>query len=49
VPKKILVAAADGVQGARDLMGKGVSAGSLALDWPELMRFKRADRGDQML
>jgi len=39
VPKKVLVAAADAGQGARDLTGKSVSAGSLALDWPELMRF----------
>ena len=46
VPKKILVAAADAVQGARDLTGKGVSAGSLALDWPELMRFKRSLIGE---
>ena len=46
VPKKILVAAADAVQGARDLTGKGVSAGSLTLDWPELMRFKRSLIGE---
>ncbi len=46
VPKEILVAAADAVQGARDLTGKGVSAGSLALDWPELMRFKRSLIGE---
>jgi glutathione reductase (NADPH) len=46
VPKKILVSAADAVQGARDLTGKGVSAGSLALDWPELMRFKRSLIGE---
>ena len=42
VPKKILVSAADAVQGARDLTGKGVPAGPLAIDWPELMRFKRS-------
>src|SRR5262244_3327287 len=42
VPKKILVSAADAVQAARDLTGKGVPAGSLAIDWPELMRFKRS-------
>ena len=42
VPKKILVSAADAVQGARDLTGKGVPAGSLTIDWPELMRFKRS-------
>src|SRR5262245_23328521 len=42
VPKKILVGAADAVQAARDLTGNGVPAGSLSLDWPELMRFKRS-------
>jgi len=42
MPKKILVSAADAVQAARDLTGKGVPAGSLTIDWPELMRFKRS-------
>jgi glutathione reductase (NADPH) len=42
VPKKILVGAAEAVAGARDLAGKGVPASRLALDWPELMRFKRS-------
>jgi glutathione reductase (NADPH) len=42
VPKKILVGAAEAVGGARDLAGKGVPAAGLALDWPELMRFKRS-------
>jgi len=42
VPKKILVGAADAVQAARDLAGKGVPAGEMAIDWPELMRFKHA-------
>jgi len=42
VPKKILVSAADAVQGARDLTGKGVPAESLTIDWPRLMRFKRS-------
>src|SRR5262245_13522429 len=42
VPKKILVSAADAVQAARDLTGKGVPAGALAVDWPELMRFKHS-------
>src|SRR5262245_27876640 len=42
VPKKILVGAADAVQAARDLTGKGVPAASLSLDWPELMRFKHS-------
>jgi glutathione reductase (NADPH) len=42
VPKKILVGAAEAVQSARDLTGKGVPAASLTLDWPELMRFKHS-------
>jgi len=42
VPKKILVGAAEAVQGARDLTGKGVPGGALAIDWPELVRFKRS-------
>ena len=42
VPKKILVGAAEAVNGARDLQGKGVRAGAPAIDWPELMAFKRS-------
>jgi glutathione reductase (NADPH) len=42
VPKKILVGAAEAVQSARDLTGKGVPAAALAIDWPELVRFKRS-------
>jgi glutathione reductase (NADPH) len=42
VPKKILVGAAEAVNGARDMQGKGVRAGSLALEWPELSTFKRS-------
>ena len=42
VPKKILVSAAEAVHAARDMAGKGVPAESLTIDWPELMRFKRA-------
>src|SRR5207249_6870071 len=40
-PKKVLVGAAAAADGARLLSGKGVEAGSLHLDWPGLMRFKR--------
>ena len=40
-PKKVLVGAAAAADGARLLSGKGVDAGSLHLDWPALMRFKR--------
>jgi glutathione reductase (NADPH) len=42
VPKKILVGAAEAVAGARDLAGRGVPATGLALDWPEVIRFKRS-------
>jgi glutathione reductase (NADPH) len=42
VPKKILVGAAEAVHGAREMTGKGVPARALAIDWPELMRFKRS-------
>jgi len=42
VPKKILVSAAEVIHAARDMTGKGVPAGALAIDWPELIRFKRS-------
>jgi glutathione reductase (NADPH) len=42
VPKKVLVSAAEVVHAARDLAATGVPAGSLTLDWPALMRFKRS-------
>ena len=42
VPKKILVGAAETVHRARALTGKGVPAADLALDWSDLIRFKRA-------
>jgi glutathione reductase (NADPH) len=42
-PKKILVAAAEAVHTARDMAGKGVDPGTLAVEWPALMRVKRAE------
>jgi glutathione reductase (NADPH) len=42
MPKKVLVSAAEAVHAARDMAGKGVPAGALTIDWPELMRFKRS-------
>jgi len=42
VPKKILVGAAEAVNGARDLSEHGVPAPNLAIDWPELVAFKRS-------
>jgi glutathione reductase (NADPH) len=40
-PKKVLVGAAAAVDAARALSGKGVRPDGLAINWPELMRFKR--------
>src|SRR5436853_7389730 len=40
-PKKVLVGAAGAADAARALSGKGVRTGGLAIDWPELMQFKR--------
>ncbi len=40
-PKKVLVDAAHAVSRVRDLAGKG-PGGSVRIDWPELMRFKRS-------
>src|SRR5881409_2552832 len=40
-PKKVLVAAAEAVHAVQNMAGRGVRARELAIDWPELMRFKR--------
>ena len=40
-PKKVLVGAAAAVDAARLLSGKGVRPDSFAIDWTELIRFKR--------
>jgi len=42
IPKKILVGAAEAVHHARDMATIGVPAGTLTLDWPALIRFKRS-------
>lgn len=42
MPKKILIGAAEAVHAARDLADRGVPAGSLTVDWPALMGFKRS-------
>lgn len=42
VPKKILVGAAEAVNGARNMATIGVPADGLTIDWPALMRFKRS-------
>lgn len=41
-PKKVLVGAAEAVDWARRMKGKGIQAARLKIDWPELMRFKRS-------
>lgn len=40
-PKKVLVGAAEVTDWARRMQGKGIDAGQLKIDWPELMHFKR--------
>src|SRR5712692_11559405 len=40
-PKKVLVGAGAAVDAARLLSGKGVRPDRLAIDWAELIRFKR--------
>ncbi len=40
-PKKVLVGAAEVVDWARRMKGKGVQADGLRIDWSELIRFKR--------
>ena len=42
VPKKVLVGAAETVETARALTGKGISGAGVAVDWPDLMRFERS-------
>ncbi|HEV8584557.1 MAG TPA: NAD(P)/FAD-dependent oxidoreductase [Methylomirabilota bacterium] len=42
-PKKMLVAGAEAVHAARDMVGRGVKAPGAELDWPALMRFKRSE------
>ena len=41
-PKKVLVGAAEVVDWARRMQGKGIQAEKLQIDWAELMRFKRS-------
>ncbi|MBI2186416.1 MAG: NAD(P)/FAD-dependent oxidoreductase [Acidobacteria bacterium] len=52
-PKKVLVGAAEAVHAVRRLVGKGVAADGLAIQWTDLARFKRtftdpvADRSEE--
>jgi glutathione reductase (NADPH) len=40
-PKKVLVGAAEVIDWARRMKGKGIRSDQLSIDWHELMRFKR--------
>ena len=42
-PKKMLVSAAQAIDAVHRMIGKGVRTHGVAMDWPELMRFKRTD------
>src|SRR5712691_8566217 len=44
-PKKVLVGAAAAVDAARALAGKGLRPNGLAIDWTELIAFKRSFTG----
>src|SRR5258708_11809697 len=41
-PKKVLVGAAEAVDRAHRMKGKGVQAEKLQIDWQELIRFKQS-------
>jgi len=41
-PKRVLVGAAEALDWARRMKGKGIQAEKLQINWPELMRFKRS-------
>ena len=41
-PKKVLVGAAEVIDWAGRMKGRGIRADQLRIDWPELMRFKRS-------
>lgn len=41
-PKKVLVGAAEAIDGVRRLEGRGVVPGTAGIDWPALMAFKRS-------
>jgi glutathione reductase (NADPH) len=40
-PKKVLVGVTEAVDWVRRMAGRGILAGDVGIDWPELMRFKR--------
>ena len=44
-PKKVLVGAADAVDWARRMAGRGIEPGGVRIDWPALIRFKDSFTG----
>ncbi len=44
-PKKVLVGAAEAVDWAQRMRGRGIAGGEVLIDWPALMRFKRTFTG----
>ena len=44
-PKTVLVGAAEVIDWARRMKGKGIRAAKLGIDWPDLMHFKRSMAG----
>ncbi len=42
-PKKMLVSAAEAIDATQRMAGKGLRTQGVAIDWPELMRFKRTE------
>ena len=42
-PKKMLVSAAEAIDAMQRMVGKGIRSQGVAIDWPELMQFKRTD------
>lgn len=45
-PKRVMIGAAEAIDQARRLSGKGVVAERLEMNWPELMKFKRSFTSD---
>lgn len=44
-PKKVLVGAAESVDWAQRMQGRGIAGGEVLIDWPALMQFKRTFTG----
>ncbi len=44
-PKKVLVSTAEAIDTTQRMAGKGLRTHSVAIDWPEFVRFKRTGTG----